>query len=147
MLPLITLLLAACSGDTPDTSAPATATIVTVGVYGQEEDGSYVELGVDDLVFEIGLACQAWTRTAAGHDDAGGLDAVESAHDHHNAADETAYDGESVTWTEYGPEHTLSDIASTCAAGADGVTKQVNSTAYYEDKPGVYLRIKDVEER
>lgn len=117
------------------TSSPQ---VVTVGVFQQAASGSYVNTS-RTLVYQVGSQCQTWSRTAQG-------DATNAGeHLHDNAATNVSYQGETVTWTEFGPEHSQAAIEATCAAGAGGVTKSVNSTTYYQDHPGVFLRIVKVE--
>ncbi len=118
--------------------------VVTVGVFTQEDDGCYVDTG-KTLVFDIDEECFVWTRTAQGHDDNGGLEAVDGVHDHFNAGDEMSYVDGVFTWTEYGPEHNQEDIEATCGLGEDGFVKAVNATDYYADHGGLYLRIIDIE--
>jgi hypothetical protein len=136
------------SDTTDDPVAPPSAgtVTITVGVYEMDDSGGYTALNVDPLVFDVGVSCQMWDRVARAHGSLGGLDAAEEAHDHFNAGDDTSWVDGTFTWTEYGPEHSLGDAEVTCAAGVGGVTKSVTETDYFEDKPGVYLRIDSVDE-
>ena len=111
---------------------------VTLGVFTLQ-DGTYTDTG-RTLVFDVGVACFTWTRKAQPHDE------YLTVHDHYNAADETSYIDDTITWTEYGPGHSQEEIDATCAAGKDGTVKTANSTTYSSDHGGnIYLRITKVE--
>lgn len=128
-----------------DATFPATdATVVTVGVYTQDDPDCYVDTG-KTLVFEVNASCHVWTRTSQGHDINGDLEAVDGVHDHFNAGDDMSYVDGVFTWTEYGPEHNQEAIEATCANGEAGVVKSVTATDYFEDHGGLFLRIIDVE--
>jgi hypothetical protein len=121
-----------------DTATVSTKTI-TVGVYLLS--GSTYTDSDKDLVFTTSEDCQSWSRTAQGGDGHSN-----SSHDHFNAAKEVTYDEttSTITWTEFGPELTQSEIDATCSAGADGAIKTANKTDYIQDK-NFYLQIKKVE--
>ncbi len=127
------------SNGTTDTTDgdDSSVTKVTLGVYTDNGDGTYNDTG-KDLVIEVGVECFTWTRTAQADS------TVSTSHDHYNAADDSSYVDGVVTWTEYGPEHSQSDIDATCAAGTGGATKTADSTSYTQDK-NFYLKIKSVE--
>lgn len=112
---------------------------ITIGVFTQDSLGNYISTG-NDLILDSKTECQTWSRTAQA--DAHST----SSHLHYNAAANVSYDEDntSFTWTEYGPELDQQTIESTCSAGVDGVTKTVNNTTYYQDKPTVFLKIIDV---
>jgi hypothetical protein len=126
-----------CSKDDDEESGSWT---ITVGAYSLS-NGVYTALG-NELIFDSNEECQTWSRTA--QSDA--HDSVE--HLHYNAAADVSYKNGSTTfsWTEYGPEINQSSIENTCSNGSNGVSKTVNDTDYYQDKPNVYLKITNVEE-
>lgn len=132
---LLIISAVGCGSGSEDTTSTG-ATTVTVGVYRQETDLSFTDTGYD-LVFEVGAVCETWDRTTNVSDSFSS-----TTHLHYNAANDSSYDGSTFHWTEYGPEHSLADVEATCAAGTGGVTKAVDSVNYYEDHPGVFLRIK-----
>lgn len=104
-------------------------------------NGIYSATG-NDLVFDSEASCQTWSRTAMADNHSS------STHLHYNAADNVSYNATDTTftWTEYGPELDQSAIETTCSNGSNGVTKTVNASSYYQDKPNVYLRITKVTE-
>lgn len=112
---------------------------ITVGVF-TENNGVYTATG-NELIFDSKTECQTWSRTAQGdaHD--------ANTHLHYNAATNVSYNStDSIfSWTEFGPELDQAAIEATCAAGLNGVTKTVNASSYYQDKPSVYLKIIKVE--
>lgn len=126
--------------ETEQSSSSDSSWTITVGAYSLS-NGVYTDLG-NELVFDSQEECQTWSRTAQGdaHD--------ANAHQHYNAAANVSFVSSSTTftWTEYGPEVSQSAIETTCANGANGVTKTVNNNSYYQDKPNVYLKIKSAVE-
>ena len=121
-----------CSSET--TSSSTTTATVTIGAYTQS-GSDYIDTG-KDIEHKVGVTYYTWTRTAQN-------DAHQSAtHDHYNAGTNSSYANDTFTWTEFGPELSQSEIDTTCAGGQDGVTKSVTSTTYYEETPGLYLKIK-----
>ena len=134
-LAIITFSFGACSkADSGDYT-------ITVGAFTKDESGDYVDTG-NTLIFNSTEECQTWSRTA-------GADAHDAeSHLHYNAAAAVSFDSKKTefTWTEYGPELDQSSIDATCASGTDGVTKTVDDSDYYQDKPNLYLKITNVEE-
>lgn len=113
---------------------------ITVGAFSLD-NGVYTALG-NELIFDSEEECQTWSRTA-------GADIHDSnSHLHYNAAADVLYDKNSTTfsWTEYGPEADQATIETTCSNAVSGISKTVNSTSYYKDKPNVYLKITRITE-
>ena len=140
----ITLLIgfSSCSKDEEiKTSEDHSTYTITIGAFSLD-NGTYTSLG-KELVFDSKASCQTWSRTAQG-------DGHESnEHLHYNAASNVSFvsSNTTFTYTEYGPELDQATIEATCAKGANGVTKTVNNTSYYQDKPNVYLKIIKVVEK
>ncbi|MGB0578730.1 MAG: hypothetical protein ACPGVU_03415 [Limisphaerales bacterium] len=114
----------------------AVVTHVTVQGYTNDALGGFVAAG-DPLVYEVKAGCQTWTREARG----GGNDTISGPHTHYNAATDVTFANGTITWTEYGPEHSQAEIDSTCAAGTGGVVKTANDSGYTEHQPGLFLRV------
>lgn len=142
LAPVLMISFLACTkGEDPTTEENGDGSwTVTVGAFSLD-NGVYTALG-KELIFNSKEECQIWSRTASGdrHDS--------NSHSHYNAAANVSYDNKSTTfsWTEYGPEIDQTSIANTCSKGTNGVTKTVNNTDYYQDKPNVYLKITSVVE-
>ena len=116
----------ASSSDTSSSSdASSSGTTVTVTSYVLEDDGSYTEKGTP-LVFEVGVACQTWSRIAPEGDDVN----PEPNHLHYNAATDVAFDGTTLTWTEFGPEHEDGAVGPLCEAGTGGEPKTATTDDY-----------------
>ena len=113
---------------------------ITVGAF-TESNGVYTATG-NQLVFNSKEECQTWSRTAQGDLHSS------TAHLHYNAAANVSYNETDTifSWTEYGPELDQAAIDATCAAGLNGVSKTVNTSSYYQDKPNVYLKIIQIEQ-
>ena len=131
-----------CSKEDEDASSDSSGNYtITVGAFSLN-NGVYTALG-NELVFDSKQDCQTWSRTASGdgHNT--------NDHLHYNAASNVSYNHSTTTftYTEYGPEIDQATIESTCSKGANGVTKTVNNTTYYKDKPSVYLKITSVVEK
>ena len=92
---------------------------------------------------EVGKSCYSWSRSSQGHPAQNGLAENLNSHDHYNAADQTSYSNGIYNWTEYGPEHSQSEIDTTCGAGTGGVVKTANSDNYTADVT-IYLKIDSV---
>lgn len=137
---MISVLAACTKEEEPTEENDNTSWTITVGAFSLN-NGVYTALG-NELIFDSKEECQVWSRTAQGdnHDS--------NSHLHYNAAADVSYDDNSTTfsWTEYGPETTQASIESTCSNGANGVSKTVDNTSYYQDKPNVYLKITSVVE-
>jgi hypothetical protein len=121
----------------------ATAETVTVGVFKKEGE-SYVDQN-KNLTFHVGVACDAWERMVMTPST---MDTIQEPHQHHNAADEITYVDDTLSWKEYGPEHSAAEIAATCKTKVGGMAKSVNSTEYYFDGnegAGFYLKIVSVD--
>ncbi|MGB0592071.1 MAG: hypothetical protein ACPGU1_20505 [Myxococcota bacterium] len=88
------------------------------------EDGAYREMGTP-LVFEVGVPCQTWSREAKGDDIN-----PEDGHLHYNAATDVAFDGTTLTWTEFGPEHEDGVVVPLCESGDGGASKSANNEDY-----------------
>ncbi len=135
---IITLIGFACDKST-DEPTNSEAVTITVGAF-TESNGVYTATG-NVLTFDSETNCQTWSRTAQG-------DAHSSStHLHYNAAADVSYNSTDTifSWTEFGPELDQAAIEATCAAGLNGVSKTVNTSSYYQDKPNVYLKIIKVE--
>jgi len=91
---------------------------------------------------EVGKSCYSWSRTTATAHTVNGV-YYPAGHDHYNAADQTSYSNSVYNWTEYGPEHSQSEIDTTCGAGTGGVVKTANSDNYTADVT-IYLKIDSV---
>ena len=113
---------------------------IIIGVWSKDSLNNYVDTG-NELIFNSKEDCQIWSRTA--------MPDVHSSqsHLHFNAATNVSLDltNNSFGWTEYGPELDENTIVETCNSGVDGVVKSVNDTAYYQDKPNVFLKIKSID--
>ena len=131
------LTISSCNKDEEN---DATEYKITVGAYTLE-DGNYIDTG-NELIFNSNEECQTWSRTAGAD-----LHSADS-HLHYNAAASVSYDNSSTTfnWTEFGPEIDQTSIESTCSSGLGGVSKSVNNSTYYQDKPNLYLKITNVVE-
>lgn len=137
---VICIVVLALSLESCDKSDSGSYTI-TVGAYTLDGSGNYIFTG-NELIFDSNEECQTWSRTAA-------ADAHSTAsHQHYNAAADVSYDNGSTTfsWTEYGPELDQQAIEATCSNGNNGVSKTVNNSSYYQDKPNLYLKITSVVE-
>jgi hypothetical protein len=132
----LTLLNTGCDESETDLTGSYTITVEAF----TESNGVYTATG-NQLVFNSKEECQTWTRTAQG--DPHGS----ASHLHYNAAANVSYNETDTifSWTEFGPELDQGSIDATCASGANGVSKTVTSTSYYQDKPNVYLKITKVE--
>lgn len=136
----LTLLLiwsiTSCDNNTDDNGYT-----ITISAF-ELNNGVYTNTG-NSIILNSTDACQTWSRTS--------LDTIHGnngAHLHYNAAKEVNYDAQntSISYTEYGPELSQEDIDAVCSTNASGgVSKTVNSSAYYQDKPNVYLKITNVE--
>jgi len=91
---------------------------------------------------EVGKSCYSWSRTTATAHTVSGV-YYPAGHYHYNAADQTSYSNSVYNWTEYGPEHSQSEIDTTCGAGTGGVVKTANSDNYTADVT-IYLKIDSV---
>ena len=91
---------------------------------------------------EVGKSCYSWSRTTATAHTVNGV-YYPAGHYHYNAADQTSYSNSVYNWTEYGPEHSQSEIDTTCGAGTGGVVKTANSDNYTADVT-IYLKIDSV---
>jgi hypothetical protein len=91
---------------------------------------------------EVGKSCYSWSRTTATAHTVNGV-YYPAGHYHYNAADQTSYSNNVYNWTEYGPEHSQSEIDTTCGAGTGGVVKTANSDNYTADVT-IYLKIDSV---
>ena len=111
---------------------------ITAGVY-TETDGVYVDTG-KTLTFDSRAECQVWARDAQADGHSTGV------HKHWNAAGDVYYDNVNrvFTWTEYGPELDAGTVEGLCVDKVDGVTKTIDETNYYQDKPNLYLRIVNI---
>ncbi len=119
------------------TSAEGTGKTITVGVFFQNTDGTYMD-SQKSLIFDSEKECQTWSRTTQG-------DSINPAeHLHYNAAKNVSYKDGTFSWTEIGPEHSQQDIDTVCAQSNNGASKSVNSTDYTQDKR-FYLKILKVE--
>ena len=114
---------------------------ITIGVYSKDSLGNYISTG-KELIFNSYEECQTWSRTAPGDIHS------PTSHLHYNAAANVSFDSKTTTfyWTEYGPELNQAAIESTCASSSAGVSKSVNNSSYYQDKPNVFLKITSVVE-
>ena len=124
------------------TESESTNTTWTITVEAFTLDNNTYTTTGKKLIFDSKEECQIWSRTAEG--DTHNSD----SHLHYNAAADVNYNNNTVTftWTEYGPEIDETSIENTCSNGVDGVTKTVNNTSYYQDKPNLYLKIISVVE-
>ena len=91
---------------------------------------------------EVGKSCYSWSRTTATAHTVNGV-YYPAGHYHYNAADQTSYTNSVYNWTESGPEHSQSEIDTTCGAGTGGVVKTANSDNYTADVT-IYLKIDSV---
>lgn len=116
-------------GTTVDNSNAIT---VEVGIFERTGEDSYEQLSIDPFEFVVGESCQTWSRKVR---QPSPNDSIQTEHDHFNAADEVSWNSETrtITWLEYGPEHSQDEIDATCAAAQDGAFKEVNDTDYYFD--------------
>lgn len=132
------------SGGADDTESmdDGDVSVVVVGVFVQEDDGSYTQRG-QELRLEVGVPCATWTRDSPAHGE------YTESHPHHNASDATQYADGVVEWTEFGPEHAAADIDAVCAAGDGGVAKHATWDEYTEEQHGdqdpYFLKIIGVE--
>ena len=148
---LFTLCLVACGGETDSNAGSANQTsgggdssagnttptgsegiIVEVGIFERTGEDSYEQLSIDPFEFVVGESCQTWSRSVR---QPSPNDSIQTEHDHFNAADEVTWNSgtRTITWLEYGPEHSQGEIDATCAAAQDGAFKEVNDTDYYFD--------------
>ena len=91
---------------------------------------------------EVGKSCYSWSRTTSVSHVVNGV-SYSAGHYHYNAANQTSYSNSVYNWTEYGPEHSQSEIDTTCGAGTGGVVKTANSDNYTADVT-IYLKIDSV---
>ncbi len=112
------------SGSDATGDAASTATKVTVTSYILE-DGTYTAAGTP-LVFEVGVPCQTWERNQP-QPDAGNPN---PNHPHYNAATDVAFDGTTLTWTEFGPEHEDGVVGPLCESGTGGASKTATTDDY-----------------
>ena len=91
---------------------------------------------------EVGKSCYSWSRTTSVSHVVDGV-SYSAGHYPFNAADNTSYANGVYNWTEYGPEHSQSEIDTTCAAGTEGKVKTANSDNYTADVT-IYLKIDSV---
>ena len=127
--------------ETPDEeNTSGSSWTITVDAYTLD-NGVYTATG-NELIFDSEEECQTWNRTA--QEDAHDTE----SHEHFNAAADVSYDNSTTTfsWTEYGPELDQATIDATCSAGDNGVSKTVDNSSYYQDKPNLYLKISSVTE-
>jgi hypothetical protein len=136
----VLLLSSGCSDSDSEADLVSDAYTITIGVYSKDNSSNYVATG-NELIFNSNEECQSWSRTALGdiHDS--------GTHLHYNAAAKVLFDNNTTTfsYTEYGPGLDQASIDATCAAGSNGVSKIVNNSSYYQDKPSVFLKIISVE--
>jgi hypothetical protein len=130
------LFLRVTSTNAPPPVTTTTVTNVTVQGYTNDASGGFIAAG-DPLVYEVKAGCQTWTRQASGV----GNDTISGPHTHYNAATDVTFANGTVTWTEYGPEHSQAEIDATCAAGTGGVVKTANDSGYTEHQTGLFLRV------
>jgi hypothetical protein len=90
----------------------------------------------------VGKSCSSWSRTTSVSHTVNGV-TYNAGHYHYNAADNTSYENGVYSWTEYGPEHSQTEIDTTCTAGDGGINKTVNSDNYTADVT-IYLKIDKV---
>jgi hypothetical protein len=132
-----------------DTSSPITNSEKKAGTFTEINDATITSRGwtMTDTgatySVEVGKSCYSWSRTTAVAHTVNGV-SYPAGHNHFNAADNTSYANGVYNWTEYGPEHSQSEIDATCSAGKEGVVKTANSDNYTADV-NIYLKISTVD--
>jgi len=134
---LFTLLLAIYFSNC--SNPKVTSYTITVGAFTQDSNGQYVFTG-NELMFDSNEECQTWSRNASA--DSHSI----SSHLHYNAAANLSYDNNktNLSWTEYGPELDQQSIEATCINSIGGVSKTVNDSLYFQDKPNLFLKITNI---
>ena len=120
------------SGSSDEAAGTIDGITVEVGIFKRTGENSYEQLPNNPFSFTVGERCQSWSRRVT---QPSPMDSIQTEHDHFNAADEVSWNSETrtITWLEYGPEHSQDEIDETCAAAQDGAFKEVNDTDYYFD--------------